>query len=141
MHAAIRILCATLGAAALTAAHAQGGPDELWNMTTRMEMAGMPGHSQTHQMCMKKGQTQPDQMSQDRNCKVAESRTVGDKTTWKIECAGRDPMTGEGELTRTKDRMEGRMRMQGKRGSESFEMTTVMSGTLIGGCTSKGAGK
>jgi len=140
MHTAIRILCATLVFAAAPA-HAQGGPDELWDMTTRMEMAGMPGHSMTHQVCMQKGQIQPDRFSQDKNCKVAEMRTVGNKTNWKIECAGRDPMTGEGEVTRTKDSMDGRMRMQGKRGSQTFDMTTVISGRRIGGCTSKGSGQ
>jgi hypothetical protein len=135
MHVATRILCAALGIAAAGGAVAQGGPDELWNMSTRMEMAGMPGQSFTSQVCMKKGQTQPDKMSQDKNCKVAELRTVGNKTTWKIECAGRDPMTCEGEMARTRDSMDGRMRMQGKRGNESFDMTTVISGKLAGGCT------
>ncbi len=135
MHAATRILSATLAFAAAGLAHAQGGPDELWSMTIRMEMAGMPARDMTHQVCMKKGQTQPDQFSQDKNCKVAESRTSGNKTTWKIVCAGRDPMTGDGEVTRSRDSMDGRMRMQGKRGNESFDMTTVMSGKLAGGCT------
>jgi hypothetical protein len=135
MHAARRLLIATLACAAAPA-FAQGGTDELWDMTTRMEMAGMPGGGQSfsNQVCMKKGQTQPDRMSQDRNCKVADMRTVGNKTTWRIECAGRDPMTGEGEVTRTRDSMNGRMRMQGKRGNESFDMTTVMSGRLVGTC-------
>ena len=123
-----------LGLTAVTGAHAQSGSGELWDMTTRMEMAGMPGQSFTNQVCMKKGQTQPDKMSQDKNCKVADMRTVGNKTTWKIECAGRDPMTGEGEVTRTRDSMDGRMRMQGKRGNESFDMTTVMQGRLVGTC-------
>jgi len=135
MHAVTRILSAALAVAAAAFAHAQGGPDELWNMSTRMEMAGMPGQTFTNEVCMKKGQTQPDKMSQDKNCKVAEMRTVGNKTTWKIECAGRDPMTGEGEMTRTRNSMDGRMRMQGKRGNETFDMTTVISGRLAGGCT------
>lgn len=141
MHAATRILCATLACTAAALAHAQGGPDELWNMTTRMEMAGMPGQSFKQDVCMKKGQTQPDKFSQDKNCKVAESRTVGNKTSWKIECTGRDAMTGEGEMTRTKDSMDGRMRMQGRRGSESFDMTTMMSGRLAGACTWEDPGK
>jgi hypothetical protein len=135
MHVARRLLIATLALLAAPA-FAQGGSDELWDMTTRMEMAGMPGGGQSFssQVCMKKGQTQPDRMSQDRNCKVADMRTVGNKTTWRIECAGRDPVTGEGEVTRTRDSMNGRMRMQGKRGNESFDMTTVMSGRLVGTC-------
>lgn len=133
MPAARRLLIAALAFMAAPA-YAQGGPDELWDMTTRMEMAGMPGQSFTSQVCMKKGQTQPDKMSQDKNCKVAETRTVGNKTTWKIVCTGRDPMTGEGEVTRTRDSMNGRMRMQGKRGNESYDMTTAMSGRLVGNC-------
>jgi hypothetical protein len=134
MHAISKLALALAGAALAPHALAQGGSDELWNMTTRMEMAGMPGQSFTSQVCMRKGQTQPDRMSQDKNCKVAEMRTVGNKTTWKIVCTGRDPMTGEGEVTRTRDSMDGRMRMQGKRGNESFDMTTVMSGRLAGTC-------
>jgi hypothetical protein len=132
----MRWASALAGLAMAAFAHAQGGTDELWDMTTRMEMAGMPGGGQSfsNQVCMKKGQTQPDRMSQDRNCKVADMRTVGNKTTWRIECAGRDPVTGEGEVTRTRDSMNGRMRMQGKRGNESFDMTTVMSGRLVGTC-------
>jgi hypothetical protein len=134
MHAARRCLIAALGLFAAPFAAAQGGPDELWNMTTRMEMAGMPGQTFTNQVCMKKGQTQPDKMSQDKNCKVTEMRTVGNKTTWKIVCTGREPMTGEGEVTRTRDSMDGRMRMKGKSGNDTFDMTTVMSGRLAGSC-------
>ena len=136
MRARSRLVLTVAGLALAPLALAQGGSDELWDMTTRMEMAGMPGGGQsfTNQVCMKKGQTQPDRMSQDRNCKVADMRTVGNKTTWRIECAGRDPVTGEGEVTRTRDSMNGRMRMQGKRGNESFDMTTVMSGRLVGTC-------
>ena len=141
MHAAGRILCAALGIAAAGGALAQSGPDELWDMTTRMEMAGMPGQSFTNQVCMKKGQTQPDKMQQDKNCKVADMRTVGNKTTWKIECAGRDPVTGTGEVTRTRDGMDGRMRMQGKHGNESYDMTTVMSGRLVGSCNAEDQNK
>jgi len=141
MHTAARLACAALGLAAAAGTAAQGGPDELWDMTTRMEMAGMPAQAMTQQVCMKKGQTQPDKMSQDKNCKVTEQRTVGNKTTWKVACSGRDPVTGEGEVTRTRDSMDGRIRMRGKSGNESFDMTTVMSGKLAGGCTWEDPGK
>jgi hypothetical protein len=141
MHAARSCLIATLGLLVAPFAAAQGGPDELWNMTTRMEMAGMPGQTFTNQVCMKKGQTQPDRVSQDRNCKATDMRTVGNKTTWKVVCTGRDPMTGEGEMTRTRDKMDGRMRMQGKSGNDTIDMTTVISGSLAGGCTWEDPGK
>ncbi|HEX9184838.1 MAG TPA: DUF3617 family protein, partial [Burkholderiales bacterium] len=142
MHTVRGLLIATLGFFAAPA-FAQGGSDELWDMTTRMEMAGMPGGGQsfTNQVCMKRGQTQPDKMSQDKNCTVAEMRTVGNTTTWKIVCTGRNPVTGEGEVTRTKDSMNGRIRMQGKRGNESYDMTTVMQGRLVGNCNAEDQNK
>jgi hypothetical protein len=140
MQAARLLLAASLALAAAPAL-AQGGPDELWEMTTRMEMAGMPGQTFNSKSCMKKGQTQPDKMNQDKNCKVLEQRTVGNTVHWKMECTGRDPMTGEGEVTRTKDKMDGKIRMQGKRGKDAFDMTTVMSGRLVGTCNAEDQNK
>ena len=133
MHAARPLLLACLSLAALPVL-AQGGPDELWNMTTRMEMAGMPGQTFPSQVCMKKGEAQPQKMSQDKNCKVTDVRNVGNKTSWKVVCTGRDAMSGTGEITRTRDSMDGRIRLQGKSGGETMDMTMVLSGKLAGGC-------
>ena len=123
------------GLALAALAHAQGGPDELWDMTTRMEMAGMPAQAMSQQVCMKKGQTRAEGFSQDKNCKVTEQRTVGNKLTWKVVCSGADAMTGTGEMTRSGDNMSGRVRMQGKSGGEPMDMTMVYSGKRAGGCT------
>ena len=129
-----RLLLSACFSCVAASALAQGGPDELWNMTTRMEMAGMPGQSFPSQVCMKKGQSQPDKMSQDRNCKTTDVRTVGNKTSWKVVCTGRDAMSGTGEITRTRDSMDGRIRLQGKSGGETMDMTMVLSGKLAGAC-------
>jgi hypothetical protein len=133
MHAVRLILAAAFGVAAAPVL-AQGGPDELWNMSTRMELAGMPAQAMNHQVCMQKGETQPEKMSQDKNCKVTDQRKVGNTFTWKIVCTGRDAMTGEGQMTRSGNAMDGRMRMQGKSGGEPMDMTIVYSGKLAGGC-------
>lgn len=133
MHDARRLLIATLGFMA-TSALAQGGPDELWDMTTRMEMAGMPAQATTQQVCMKKGETRAESFSQDKNCKVTEQRQAGNKLTWKVVCSGPEPMTGTGEMTRSANSMSGRIRMQGKSGGESVDMTVVYSGKRAGGC-------
>jgi hypothetical protein len=134
MRAATGLAWAALGLGMAAGAWAQGGPDELWNMSTRMEMAGMPAQAMNHQVCMKKGETQPEKMSQDQNCKVTEQRKVGNTFTWKIVCTGRDAMTGEGRMTRSGNAMDGRMRMQGKSGGEPLDMTIVYTGKLAGGC-------
>jgi hypothetical protein len=140
MHAARPLLfvCLSLAAAPVLA---QGGPDEMWNMNTRMEMAGMPGQTFPSQVCMKKGEAQPQKMSQDKNCKVTDVRTVGNKTSWKVVCSGRDAMSGTGEITRTRDSMDGRIRLQGKSGGETMDMTMVLSGKLAGSCNAGEAQK
>jgi hypothetical protein len=137
MLAATKWAVALAGLAMAPIAHAQGGPDELWNMNTRMEMAGMPGQTMNQQVCMEKGETRPERMQQDPNCKVTEQRRTGNKMTWKVVCSGRDPMTGTGEMTRTGDTLNGRMRMQGKSGGEAVDMTIVYSGTRAGACNAK----
>ncbi len=133
MNAARYLLFIGLAFAAVPV-QAQGGPDEMWSMSTRMEMAGMPGQTFPSQVCMKKGESQPDKMSQDKNCKASDVRTVGNKTSWKVVCTGRDAMTGTGEITRTRDSMDGRIRMQGKSGSDTIDMTMVITGKLAGNC-------
>jgi uncharacterized protein DUF3617 len=134
MHVARSLLFAASLSLAAAPALAQGGPDELWNMNTRMEMAGMPGQTFPSQVCMKKGEAQPQKMSQDKNCKVTDVRTVGNKTSWKVVCSGRDAMSGTGEITRTRDSMDGRIRLQGKSGGDTMDMTMVLSGKLAGSC-------
>jgi hypothetical protein len=133
MHAARLLLAASLALAAAPT-FGQGGPDELWNMSTRMEMAGMQVPAQSQQVCMKKGETQPENLGKkDSNCKVTEQSRSGNKFTWKMACTGRDPMTGSGEMTRNRDTLEGRMQMKGKDG----EMTISYSGRLSGTCDAR----
>jgi len=124
---------AALGLAA-AGALAQGGPDEMWNMTTRMEMAGMQMPASSVQVCMKKGEQRAENLHQDKNCKVTEQRVVGNKMTWKIVCTGKDAMTGTGEMTRTADSMDGRMRMKTGDGDE---MSIVYTGKRAGGCNAQ----
>lgn len=131
---AVRLILAAAFGVAAAPVLAQSGPDELWNMSMRMEMAGMPAQAINQQVCMQKGETQPEKMSQDKNCKVTDQRKVGNTYTWKIVCTGRDAMTGEGRMTRSGNAMDGRMRMQGKSGGEAMDMTIVYNGKLAGGC-------
>jgi hypothetical protein len=100
-------------------------------------MAGMPAQAMSQQVCMKKGQTRAEGFSQDKNCKVTDQRTVGNRLTWKVVCSGPDAMTGTGEMTRSGNSMSGRVRMQGKSGGEPIDMTMVYSGKLAGDCDAK----
>lgn len=113
------------------------GPDELWEMSMKMEMAGMPampGH--TTQVCKQKGNRDPYTGQQDKNsdCKVTDVKTSGNTTTWKMACTRPEPMTGTGEMTHTGDKFNGVVRMRGKMDGENFDMTQVMSGRKVGSC-------
>jgi Protein of unknown function (DUF3617) len=133
MHAAWKLAAALSGLAAATLVHA-AGTDELWNMNTRMEMEGMQLPARTQQVCMKKGETQAEGLGQqDGNCKVTDQHRSGNKFTWKMVCTGAEAMTGNGEMTRNRDTLEGRLLMKGKDG----EMKIAYAGKLSGTCDAK----
>lgn len=122
----------------LASGAAAEGPDELWEMTMKMEMAGMPGMpGQTSQVCKPKGDRDPARMGeQDKNsdCKVSDVKTSGNKTTWKMTCTRPEPMTGTGEMTHAGDKFNGTIKMRGKMDGEAFDMTQVLSGKRVGTC-------
>jgi len=128
---------------ALPAAFGQG-TDELWEITTKMEMAGMPSMpAQTTKTCKSKGDRNPDFDKTDNqsDCRTTEVKTAGAKTTWKMVCTKPDPMTGTGEMTHTSDKFDGTVKMSGKMQGEPFNMTQVMSGKKVGSCTYEDPGK
>jgi len=114
------------------------GPDELWEMTTKMEMAGMPAMpARTDKVCKPKGDRDPSKMGEkDKNsdCKMVDSKQSGNRSTWKIVCTKPDPMTGTGDITYSGDKFDGTIKMTGKMGGDDFTMTQVLSGKKIGGC-------
>jgi hypothetical protein len=132
MHAVSKLAPALAGLAMATCVQAQGS-DELWSMNTRMEMQGMQMPAMAQQVCMKKGETRAEDLSQDKNCKVTEQRRDGNKFSWKVVCTGREAMTGTGEMTRNRETMSGRMVMSGKDGT----MTLVYTGKLSGTCNAQ----
>lgn len=122
---------------ALPAALGQG-TDELWEITMKMEMAGMPAMPvQTTKTCKRKGDRNPDlDKTNDRSdCKATDVKTAGAKTTWKMVCTKPDPMTGTGEMTHTGDKFDGTVKLSGKMEGEPFNMTQNMSGKKVGSCT------
>lgn len=147
MFAASRLLPASLRFAAcvgaacalMSAAATAQGKDELWDITTRIEMAGMPMQmpAQSHRMCVEKGNDAGLVPKNDNgNCQVTDHKRTGNKFTFTVVCTGKDAMTGKGEMTYAADSYEGRIQMKGKSGGESFDMTQTMSGKKVGNCTS-----
>jgi hypothetical protein len=132
-----KLAAAALGLLAAPAISAAQGDDELWEMTTRMEMPGMPVAmpARTYQMCIPKGSQQDQTMPKDpeSDCKTVESKTSGNKTTFKMVCNGKNQMTMTGETIRTGDTIETKSHMtfEGKRAKE---MTQTTTGKRVGTC-------
>lgn len=118
-------------------AAASAAPGEYWEVTNKMEMPGMPFAmpATTQKVCISKGsENNPEKTSGDKNCKMTDVKTVGNKTTWKARCDhDGEIMTGIGEQTTTAGGYQGKMQFSGKSRGQDMDMTMAFSGKRIGG--------
>ncbi|MDH5247193.1 MAG: DUF3617 domain-containing protein [Betaproteobacteria bacterium] len=131
---ALAFLLATL--AAVPAVSAQG-KDELWEISTKMEMAGMPMAmpAQVNRVCVGKDRKDKDEhlVPRQSNCRMVDSKRSGSKYTYKMECTGNDPMTMIGEMTFGNNAYDGQMRMTMTKTNDTMNM--AVSGRRVGDCT------
>ena len=124
-----------LGAPHISAAQ---GPDELWEVTTKMEMVGMPMAMppQTQRVCKRSGvQQDADLMPKDRGCKMADVNRSGNRTTFTMVCEGKDKITGMGDITSDKAIYQGTMHLKGTMDGHPVDMTQSFTGKRLGDCT------
>lgn len=122
------------------------GTDEQWEITTKMEMAGMPMAmpGQTSQVCLPKNRnSDEDLVPKDKNsdCKMDSMKQSGNKSTFKMSCSGKNPMTGNGEIERNDGSYRGMMHITGMMEGESVDMKQTFSGKRVGSCTYEDQGK
>ena len=136
-----RLLAGRLAAAVLlygiaSAASAQG-PDELWDVETKMEMTGMSMPAMSQKICQPKTRPDDRMVPMDKNCKTLESKRSGNRFTFKFRCeGGGNDYTGSGEMEyQGKDAYKGRMTAKGKMSGEPVDMTAQWSGKRVGSCT------
>ena len=113
------------------------GKDELWDVTSKMEMPGMPiaMPAQTHRVCAAKGSDEGMVPTRD-GCRVTDLKRAGNKVSYKMACrSGSDDYTATGESTGSATAYQGRMQMSGKMQGESMEMAMTYSGARAGNCT------
>ena len=123
--------------ACLLPATAMAASGELWEVTTKTEMPGMPFAmpATTMQVCMDKGDVSDPRRSAapDKDCKITDVRKSGNKTTWKMRCnRNGEVMTGNGVITTTASGYEGTTRVKGKSGGHDINMTSHFSGKKLG---------
>jgi hypothetical protein len=108
--------------------------DDLWEVSTKMEMPGMPMAmpAQTNRVCIGKNRKDEDLVPRHGDCHMVDSKRVGNKFTYKMECAGNDPTTIEGAITFGNNVYDGQMRMTMKKTKETMDMT--LTGKRVGDC-------
>lgn len=107
------------------------GTDELWEITTKMNMPGMNMPGMKSNTCIAKdGAYKPGDDKKDKNCTTTDYKVSGNTVTWKMQCTGKDAMTGSGEMTKTADTMKGVFKMS----ASGMDMTQTMDGKRVGTC-------
>ena len=111
------------------------GKDDLWEVSSKMEMPGMPMAmpAQVSRVCVGKNRKDEDLVPKQDNCRVVDSKRTGNKFTYKMECAGNDPSTVVGEMTFGSNAYDGQMRMTMKKTNDTMNM--ALSGKRVGDCT------
>lgn len=117
-----------------TPASAQG-TDELWEISSRMDMPGMPMAmpAQTNRVCLGKNRKDEDLVPRQGDCRVVDSRRSGNQLNYKMECAGPEPSTVDGTITFGDGAYTGKMRMTMTRTKDAVDL--ALAGKRVGACT------
>ena len=126
-------LMLALALAAAGSAYAAGS-DDLWEVTTQMNMAGMPAGmgAQTQQVCSEKSAERKPVMPKNERCKLVDYKESGNKVTIRMSCPEGDGVI-EQTFNATRTEYKGTMKMSGKQG----DMTMAMNGRKVGTCDAR----
>ncbi len=110
----------------------------LWEITTKMEMPGMPMSmpASTHTQCLTKKDMVPSGSQNSEGCKTKLLKVKGNVVTWEVICKGQGGVsTGKGKITYSGNKFKGTMKMDMKNhGQKKMKMTSHISGRRIGKC-------
>ena len=113
------------------------GSDDQYEVTVKMEMAGMAMPPMSQRLCVKKGANDGDFVPRQENCRVSDTTRSGSRMTFKIACTGSNPMTGTGDFTFGANGYNGQMRIKGKMEGQDVDMTQAIDARRVGGCTAR----
>ena len=111
--------------------------DDLWEVTTKVEVPGMPMAMppQTIRQCVAKDGKDEAYIPRQQNCRLVDHQRTGNRITFKMECAGADAMEVTGEVMVGTESYDGRMRMAMRKEGQSMELTSTFAGKRVGACT------
>ncbi len=120
---------------------AGSGPDMkpgLWEITTKMEMPGMPMSmpASTHTQCLTKQDMVPSGSQENENCKAKSIKITGNTVKWEIVCKTEGGVSkGKGKITYSGNKFKGTLKMTVKnKGQREMKMISHISGRRIGKC-------
>jgi hypothetical protein len=116
---------------------------EYWEVTSKMEMQGMPFAmpATTRKVCVAKGEERdPRKSAPNKDCEMSDVKFTGDKTSWKVRCNHNGDITeGTGEFTYGSDNYQGAMHMKSTSHGRTMDMNMALSGKRVGGSCEPGA--
>jgi len=123
-----------LALCAASPASAQG-KDDLWEVSSKMEMPGMPMAmpAQTNRFCSSKNRKDEDFVPKQGDCRMIESKRAGSTFSYKMDCSGSHPSTVNGTITFGNNVYDGKMHMVTKGSNDAMDIT--FSGKRVGDCT------
>lgn len=130
-----------LGVAAAAGAQQPQIKDGLWEVTTTMDMGGMPGGRppQTIQHCVTP-QDAKDPVGMGRNmdksgqCQVTDHKVTGNTASWKLTCKGEGAMSGTGTATYGGTTYSMTSKTTMTHGGQTMNMTVTQTGKYLGPC-------
>ncbi|PKN17593.1 MAG: hypothetical protein CVU71_16150 [Deltaproteobacteria bacterium HGW-Deltaproteobacteria-6] len=112
--------------------------DGSWEMTTQMEMKGMPHQMPpaTFRQCITKSDPVVKNQEKGYDCKTTSLKVSGGTVAYSVECKGKDgTMVSTGTNTYTGSTMSGTATISLKmKGQPGMQMTSRMKGKYIGPC-------
>jgi hypothetical protein len=113
------------------------GSDDQYDITVKMDMAGMAMPPMSQRICVKKGANDGDLVPRQEGCRVSDTTRSGARLTFKMTCTGSNPMTGTGDFTFVANGYNGQIRMKGKMEGQDVAMTQTIDARRVGGCTAR----
>jgi len=127
--------CIVLAAGTFSAA-AIGAPGEIWEVTSKMEMPGMPMAmpARTAKICIPKGSDDPSAQDKNTKCTRTDVKRTGKTVKFKGTCVSQGTtMKMSGESTHDSNSFHTKMNMKGESDGEAMDMSMESRGKRIGG--------
>jgi len=107
----------------------------LWEMTTAMDMPGLPKEMMRpmkRQVCITKQNPVPQPKEKDQQCKMTERKIVGNTVFFTVTC--KNGGVSKGEMTYSKNSFSGHQTTTRTQGGKQMTVKSTMSGKYIGPC-------